>query len=397
MPGGMAACGDSGSGRVRIWARPPGNAGKAVDVVAERAGAPPPSSPVRLSGSIPPLAESFHQRPETGLDLRAGLYPGDTVVLTHGEETPIAPTAQGGTGKTQLAVAFTHALWAARAVEALVWVTASSRDAIVTGFAQAASAVGAADPGLGAEAAADGFITWLAHTRRPWALILDDLASLDDLAGLWPAGPAGQVVITTRLPETAFRTGRSGAHSMSTAPGPPEGYSAPESYGRSGSYGVSGGYGPAEGYGGSESYGTSGGRRGSGGYSGPEGYGTSGGYGLSGGYGGSEGYGRSEGYGPADRYGPAEGYGRPGGRGRSEGYGRPEAMARPGGWVPGGRRASRRRRASRGSPRSADSAAVRCWLTWVRGWPTSLSSGPRRSSSAPTWRGCRSRWARPPR
>src|SRR5437762_3023309 len=170
-----------------------GNAGEAVDVDGERTG---PHSAVRLSGSIPPLAESFHQRPETGLYLRAGLYPGDTVVLTHGEETPVAPAAQGGTGKTQLAVAFTHALWTARAVEALIWVSASSRDAIVTGFAQADSTVAAAGPGLGAEAAATGFITWLAHTRRPWALILDDLTSLDDLADLWPAGPAGQVVIT---------------------------------------------------------------------------------------------------------------------------------------------------------------------------------------------------------
>ena len=190
-------------------------------MVAERAGAPPPSSPVKLSGSIPPLAESFHQRPETGLDLRAGLYPGDTVVLTHGEETPAAPAAQGGTGKTQLAVAFTHALWGARAVEALIWVPAGSRDAIVTGFALAAATVGAADPGLGAEAAADLFVNWLARTRRPWALILDDLTSLDDLASLWPAGPAGQVVITTRLPEAAFRAVRAGppagAHGASDA------------------------------------------------------------------------------------------------------------------------------------------------------------------------------------
>ena len=53
-------------------------------MVGERTG---PHSPVKLSGAIPPLAESFHQRPETGLDLRAGLYPGDTVVLTHGEDT----------------------------------------------------------------------------------------------------------------------------------------------------------------------------------------------------------------------------------------------------------------------------------------------------------------------
>src|SRR5689334_10283803 len=208
MPGRMAAC-----RRLRerprqdLRARPPGNAGKAVDVVAERAGAPPPSSPVRLSGCIPPLAESFHQRPETGLHLRAGLYPGDTVVLTHGEETPSTPAAQGGTGKTQIAVAFSHALWGARAVDALVWVPATSREAIVAGFAQAARTVGAANQVLPAEAAAGRFTGWLAHTRRPWALILDDLVSLADLEDLWPTGPAGQVVITTALPGPVFPTG----------------------------------------------------------------------------------------------------------------------------------------------------------------------------------------------
>ena len=186
-------------------------------MVAERTGTPPHSQ-VKLSGIIPPLADSFHQRPETGLDLRAGLYPGDTVVLTHGEETATAPTVQGGTGKTQLAVAFTHALWAARAVDALVWVTATSREAIITGFAQAARTVGAADAGLSAEAAADRFITWLAHTRRPWALILDDLVSLADLENLWPSGSAGQVVITTRLPETVFRAGPSQALSAAIGP-----------------------------------------------------------------------------------------------------------------------------------------------------------------------------------
>ena len=173
-------------------------------MVAERTG---PHTPVKLSGSIPPLAESFHQRPETGLDLRAGLYPGDTVVLTHGEETASAPASQGGTGKTQIAVAFSHALWGARAVDVLVWVPATSREAIVTGFAQAARTVGAAGQALPAEAAAGRFIGWLAHSRRPWALILDDLASLADLQGLWPAGPAGQVVITTGLPEAAIQAG----------------------------------------------------------------------------------------------------------------------------------------------------------------------------------------------
>ena len=173
-------------------------------MVAERTG---PHAPIKLSGSIPPLAEAFHQRPETGLDLRVGLYSGDTVVLTHGEETAVAPAQQGGTGKTQIAVAFSHALWGARAVDALVWVPAASREAIVAGFAQAARTVGAADRAVPAEAAAGHFTGWLAHTRRPWALILDDLTSMADLDGLWPAGQAGQVVITTGLPEAAFPAG----------------------------------------------------------------------------------------------------------------------------------------------------------------------------------------------
>src|SRR5439155_25591797 len=60
---------------------------------------------------------------------------------------------------------------------------------------------------LPAEAAAGRFTGWLAHTRRPWALILDDLASLADLDDLWPAGPAGQVVITTSLPGAVFPAG----------------------------------------------------------------------------------------------------------------------------------------------------------------------------------------------
>ena len=143
-------------------------------MVAQRAGTPPPS-PVLLAGIVPPLADPYYQRPETGLALRNGLYPGNTVVLTHGEETALAPAAQGGTGKTQLAVAYTHALWSIRAVEVLVWVTATSRDAIMTGYAEAAGVVGAADHGSGAEAAADRFVAWMAGTRHPWALVLDDL------------------------------------------------------------------------------------------------------------------------------------------------------------------------------------------------------------------------------
>ncbi len=181
-------------------------------MVAQRAGAPQPPE-ILVSGIIPPLVDSYFQRLETGIDLKAGLFPGETVVLTHGEETESAPAAQGGTGKTQLAVEFTYALRNARAVDVLVWVTASSRDAVCAGFARAASAVGAGDPDADAQDAAGRFTAWLAHTERRWALILDDLADLADLDGLWPAGANGQIVITTRLPAAAFGIGAHAAAS----------------------------------------------------------------------------------------------------------------------------------------------------------------------------------------
>ncbi|MGH3186136.1 MAG: tetratricopeptide repeat protein [Streptosporangiaceae bacterium] len=169
----------------------------------QRAGAPPHPG-MLLAGSVPPLTDWYFQRQETGIDLRSGLSPGQTMVLTHGEQTATAPSAQGGTGKTQLAVEFAQALRSAGAVEMLVWVTATSREAILVSFAQAASAVGAEDPDAEAETAAARFVAWLANTERPWALILDDLCDPADLDGLWPAGPAGQVVVTTRLPPAAL-------------------------------------------------------------------------------------------------------------------------------------------------------------------------------------------------
>jgi tetratricopeptide (TPR) repeat protein len=159
---------------------------------------------VLLSGTVPPLADAYYSRGQSGPDLASSMRPGETVVLIHGEETELTPASQGGTGKTQLAVEFTHAMWNTRAVEILIWVTAASRDSIVTGFAQAANTVDASQPDEGAESAAARFVSWLAHTRRPWALVIDDLAELSDLDGLWPAGASGRLLITTRLPASAF-------------------------------------------------------------------------------------------------------------------------------------------------------------------------------------------------
>jgi tetratricopeptide (TPR) repeat protein len=165
-------------------------------VVAQHAG-PASQSGIVLSGIVPPLVDGYYARTESGPDLANTIRPGEIVVLTHGDDA--APITQGGTGKTQLAVDLTHALWNARTVEALIWVTASNREAVITSFAQAANTVDAANLAESAEVAATRFVTWLAHTRRPWALIIDDLRDPGDLADLWPGGQSGRVVITTSL------------------------------------------------------------------------------------------------------------------------------------------------------------------------------------------------------
>jgi tetratricopeptide (TPR) repeat protein len=178
-------------------------------------GAQRAATPV-LSGAVPPLADSYHPRPETGVGLTDALRPGETIVLTHGPDAAAgaaraagaagtAGTTAGGTGKTQLAVAFAHAVWNARAVDLLVWVPAANREAIVSSFAQAAGEVDANLPGENADGAAIRFLSWLTRTQRRWAVILDGLTDAADLDDLWPHGDTGQVVVTTRLPDTALR------------------------------------------------------------------------------------------------------------------------------------------------------------------------------------------------
>jgi len=163
--------------------------------------------PVR-SGAVPPLAECFISRPETGFDAALGLARGVTVVMT-GPAAPDGAGRQplagpGGTGKTQLAAALAQTVWRSREVDLLAWVPAASRDAVLTGYAQALAAAGAPGAQAGADAAAAGFLGWLAKTSQPWLIVLDDLADPADLDGLWPAGAAGMVLVTTRLPASAM-------------------------------------------------------------------------------------------------------------------------------------------------------------------------------------------------
>jgi tetratricopeptide (TPR) repeat protein len=198
---------------------------------------PPPtvSWPVQ-SGPVPPLATFYSPRPETGFGAVAGLSPEQQTPLIRAEESgSYVLTGPGGTGKTQLAVAYARSLWQSHDIELLVWMTASSRAAILTGYAQAfaqtslaaggpaatgpggsilpaSSALpygGPAGPGRAApggygsgedqEEIAQLFLRWLAESTRSWLVILDDLTDPADLADLWPRGAMGRAVLTTRL------------------------------------------------------------------------------------------------------------------------------------------------------------------------------------------------------
>ncbi|MET9088059.1 tetratricopeptide repeat protein, partial [Streptomyces sp. NPDC004237] len=121
-------------------------------------------------------------------------------------------TGMGGVGKTQLAADYARTAWdddsAVGGLDVLVWVTASSRQAIVTGYAQAGVELCRGDPN-DQEKAALSFLAWLTPKAgtKPcrWLIVLDDVADPADLRGLWPpAGAHGRTLVTTRRRDAAL-------------------------------------------------------------------------------------------------------------------------------------------------------------------------------------------------
>jgi len=144
--------------------------------------------PVQV-GSPPLPAVAFQQRP-TLSDQLVPASSSTSAVLVQ------LIAGDGGVGKSQLAAA---AFRAARStgVELAVWVDASSRSSIVAGLASASSRLRL--PAAGdAEQAASEFIDWVATTTRSWLVVFDDVADPADVSGLWPRGPSGRAIVTTR-------------------------------------------------------------------------------------------------------------------------------------------------------------------------------------------------------
>ena len=103
----------------------------------------------------------------------------------------------GGTGKTQLAAHLARTWLTETPGGPLIWLNAGSRDALLSGYAQAvATARAGAWPVTipvdtvsadSAELTAGRFLGVLAEASGPWLVVMDGLADPADAEGLWPA------------------------------------------------------------------------------------------------------------------------------------------------------------------------------------------------------------------
>jgi hypothetical protein len=174
---------------------------------AEREYAPEPAArrdrAPSVIGSIPAQANAYQHRAE-GRILEAALAASGAVVLT--AETRVL-TGLGGVGKTQLAAAYARRAVRDRSVDQLIWISATSREAILAAYAEAvSSAIGESAAGS-AEQAAERFLAWLESTDERWLVVLDDLQLPEDLARLWPPqSPIGRTIVTTRWRDAVFES-----------------------------------------------------------------------------------------------------------------------------------------------------------------------------------------------
>ncbi len=104
----------------------------------------------------------------------------------------------GGIGKTQIAVEYAYR--SADYYQAMLWATASSRDALIADFVMLADLLGLPEK----EEQDQNIVVravklWLATTQTSWLLILDNVDDLEMIAEFLPAQGIGDVLMTTRL------------------------------------------------------------------------------------------------------------------------------------------------------------------------------------------------------
>ena len=148
-------------------------------------------------GEVPPLAEGYTDRPDTARGIVEALVPGATLALVPGSAFAEGPANWlGACGKTQIAVILAESLWRSGAIDALIWISATSRASVLSAYVEASAAAFGIAPTGTAESVAARLVSWLATTDQQWLVVLDDLQDQTDLDGLWPEGPSGRVLVT---------------------------------------------------------------------------------------------------------------------------------------------------------------------------------------------------------
>ena len=159
-------------------------------------------------GDVPPLAEGYTDRPDTARGIVDALVPGAALALVPGSAFAEGPSNWlGACGKTQIAVIIAESLWRSAGIDALIWISASNRASVLSGYVQASAAAFGIDPAGTAESVAARLLSWLSATDQPWLVVLDDLQEPNDLDGLWPER-AGRVLVTGK--QSSLVAGRRG-------------------------------------------------------------------------------------------------------------------------------------------------------------------------------------------
>ena len=131
------------------------------------------------------------------------LVPGSSAALVSSPASAGSePNWLGASGKTQIAAMAAESLWRSRAIDALIWIPATSRASVLSRYVEASVAATGIAPTGTAESVAARFAGWLGETSRLWLVVLDDLLETTDLDGLWPRGATGRLLVSTNWPAT---------------------------------------------------------------------------------------------------------------------------------------------------------------------------------------------------
>ena len=147
-----------------------------------------PDTAGRVRFNLPTVTALFTGRDEELIRLERALATDEGVVITQ------AIGGLGGIGKSQLAAAYVRAH--VEEYEIVAWVGAE--DGAIAQLAQLAARLGVGTDELAPSDRAQLTLAYLAECEQRWLLVLDNVTSAEQLAGLLPGSGNGRVLVTSR-------------------------------------------------------------------------------------------------------------------------------------------------------------------------------------------------------